>query len=104
MVTDFMRRHAVRAEGSRHTPCAAGVANCSPSWPPTRRASRPRHTECACYFTAATLRQHRAAHQIAVDLAGGFATFVDGPDYQGLAAAAVAGGEDLRDARGVTPI
>ena len=44
------------------------------------------------------------AHQIAVALAGGAAAFVEGPDDEALAAAAVAGGEDAGNARGVFPV
>jgi hypothetical protein len=39
-------------------------------------------------------RRTRRAHQVAVAFAGGAAAFVEGPDDQALAAAAVAGGED----------
>ena len=46
-------------------------------------------------------RQIGAAHQVAVALAGGAAAFVESPYDEALAAAAVAGGEDLRDARAV---
>jgi hypothetical protein len=45
---------------------------------------------------------HRVrTHQEAVALAGGAAAFVEGPDDEGLATAAVAGGEDAGDAGGV---
>ena len=47
------------------------------------------------------LRQPRLAHQIAVALAGGFAAFVDGPDDEALASAAVTGGEHAGDVGGV---
>ena len=44
------------------------------------------------------LRQIRVPHQVAIAFARGAAAFVDGPDDQALAAAAVAGGEDALDA------
>ena len=44
--------------------------------------------------------QRLRAHQVFVDGAGGAAAFVDGPDDQRLAAAAVAGGEHARHAGG----
>src|ERR1035437_760465 len=43
------------------------------------------------------LRKLSGAHEEAVGFAGGAAAFVDGPDDEGLAAAAVAGGEDVGD-------
>ena len=49
----------------------------------------------------ACLWQRGVAHQVAVALAGGAAAFVEGPDHQALAAAAVAGGEDALEAGGV---
>ena len=45
--------------------------------------------------------QIRRAHQVAVAFAGGAAAFVEGPDDQALAAAAVAGGENAFDVGGI---
>src|SRR5688572_30299815 len=45
-------------------------------------------------------REAGFAHQILIDGAGGAAAFVDGPDDEGLPAAAVAGGEDAFKACG----
>ena len=40
-------------------------------------------------------RQLRSAHQLQINRTGALAAFADGPDDEGLAAAHVAGGEDL---------
>ncbi len=42
-----------------------------------------------------------ASHKIPVALARGAAAFLEGPDDEALAAAAIAGGEDARDAGGI---
>ena len=43
----------------------------------------------------------RGADEVFVDLSGAFAAFADGPDYEGLAAAHIAGGEDRSEERRV---
>ena len=50
---------------------------------------------------AVSSRQSRLPHQVAVAFAGGFAAFVDGPDDEALASAAVTGGEHGGDVGGV---
>ena len=44
------------------------------------------------------------AHEEAVALAGGTAALVEGPDHEALAAATVAGGEDIGDAGGIAAV
>src|SRR5262245_27644007 len=54
-----------------------------------------------CQSTGFALRQICMAHQIPVALTSGAATFVEGPDDKALSAAAIAGGEDAREAGGI---
>ena len=57
-----------------------------------------RHNTPALAVKPLRLRQSRGAHEVAVAFAGCAAAFVNGPDDQALAAAAVAGGEHALDA------
>src|SRR4051812_26539585 len=65
----------------------------------TKKAPRQAPGEKIARRAAKHLGQIGVAHQEAVAFAGGAATFVDRPDDEALAAAAVAGREDVREVR-----
>ena len=68
-----------------------------------QRRAKPKPTRefLLCEESELRLRQIGRAHQIPVALARGAAAFVEGPHYEALAAAAIAGGENAFDVRGI---